>query len=187
MAKSEQKQTTPAPRFLAGNRTIILQPIPRALLADVMSELDKPAAYKREVSYMDGAVVREEEVTNPELLSDEERAAYEERQAEINLWNVSYVARLLRTCVAYGVKKVDGPGPTKREIELLLETYGTISEDALRRKWVLLLIGDRSQEFIDLVMGQTEITPEGLAVAEDSFRADSEGAGVHGESDRVSA
>ncbi len=48
------------------------------------------------------------------------------------------------------------------------------------------LLGDTAKGFMNLVLGQTQVTQQGLRQDEDRFRRVGEGSGIHGESDGLS-
>lgn len=144
-------------KFRAGARTIILKPIPQTLLADAMSEDGKPEPPMKEIEYL-GGVVREE--------PDEKDVEYQKRY---QMWQTTYNVRMLRLCIALGVDTIDGPPPDQNVIAQIEAAYGKLSSQELQMRWVMYLIGDQITGFLNLALGQTVPTKEGLEEAEERF------------------
>lgn len=152
-------------KFRAGARSIILKPIPQTLLADAMSEDDKPQPPMKEREYI-GGVIREE--------PDESDEEYKQK---MQLWQATYNVRMLRVCIAFGVDEIEGPPAEPKVMGQIEAAYGKQSSAELRMRWVMYLIGDNIEGFLNLALGQTVPTKEGLEEAEERFPDTDERAG----------
>lgn len=166
MSKSRETKTV---KFRCGAHTIILRPIPKTYLGAALAETGKPVPPKKEVEYMGGVKRLEDDLENPEYVGAH------------NLWYAGYADRLMRVCLAFGVEEVQGPPPTAEEQARIRAAFGkdiTPQEEFVF--WCFGLIGDETQGFLNLALGQGEITEEGLKEAEDRFQPSSERAGADG-------
>jgi hypothetical protein len=156
-------------KFRCGKRTIILKPIPQALLADAMSEDGKPKPPMKEVKYAGGAVKLEEDWDN------------EDYRGRLNTWQNNYNIRLLRLCIALGVDNIEGPAPDQDIIDKIIAAHGPQTEGELEMRWAMYLIGDEIEGFLNLAMGQTVPTQRGIEEAEERFPDTDDGTGDKGE------
>lgn len=156
-------------RHKAGAHTFWLKPLPQGPLMMALSEEDKPEIPNTEVTYAGGVKVNEPNPNDPKYKND------------IETWRAIYNSRLFRLCIVHGIDRVEnGQGgearPSEEAQEKVRFIYGNqISRYALLLYWYADLLGDTSQGFMSLVMGQSEVTESGLEEAEDSFRGSSDG------------
>lgn len=176
MAKIKAKKEL---KHKAGGLTFYLKKMPAGVFLMALSVSDKPAAPVVEVEYADGSVGSEVNRREPKYLR------------ELALWQSNYNARIFRLCVVYGISRVehaDGTpaNPDDSKVAELRFIYGDIPGSVARHYWYAEVIGDTASGFMNLVMGQSDITQEGLKKDERRFRPSGEGSGVQGESDGVS-
>jgi hypothetical protein len=172
----EKKQV----RHKAGAYTFYLRPLPKGPLLMALSDADKPQPPLAEVTYAGGVKNVEPNPRDRKYLD------------ALETWEAQYNARLFRLCINRGIERVtDAQGkdvePSADESEDVRFVYGSaLTARAVRQYWLADILGNTAMGFMSLCMGQTEVTEEGLAEAEDRFRPDGEGAGVQREDHGVS-
>lgn len=144
--------------FRCGAHSIVLKPIAKSYLGEALSETNKPLPPKKEVEYMGGVKRLEDDLDN------------EDYKMKYNLWYAGYASRLMRICLAFGVDHVSGPQPTTDEQARIRAAFGNVTPQEEYIFWMLGLIGDNTQGFLNLALGQTEPTEEGLKEAEERFQ-----------------
>ncbi len=164
-------------RHVVGGLTFYLKKLPAGTFLMAGSHADnKPVPPTTEVRYADGTVVNEVNRRDPKYLRD------------MGLWQFANNARMFRLCVVHGIDRVEHANgtpahPTEDEAAEILFVYGDLPRKVIEHYWRADKIGDTAPGFMNLVMGQTEITEEGLAKDERRFRASRERSRVHGEGD----
>lgn len=167
MMSKQKKQI----KHKAGAYTLWLKPLPKGPLMMALSEEDRPEVPMIDRVYAGDVKVTEPNPQDPKYLND------------LETWRAVYNSRLFRLCVVYGVDRVENAQggeakPTGEDLESVRFIYGNnISMFAARLYWLAELIGNTASGFINLVMGQSEVTEEGLAEAEDHFRGNHSGTG----------
>lgn len=161
----------------AGAYTFFLKPLPKGPLLMALSDSDRPQVPITEVQYAGGVVSSEPNPNDPAYL----RA--------METWSAQYNARLFRLCIVQGIDHVIDPQgkeaePNPEQSEEVRFVYGgALSAKLTRLYWYADVLGNTAMGFMNLCMGQSEITKEGLEEAEEKFRPDSEGAGLQREGD----
>jgi len=167
-------------RHVVGGLTFYLKKLPGGTFLMAGSHADnKPVPPTTEVTYADGNVVEEVNRRDPKYVRD------------MNLWHFANNARMFRLCVVHGIDRVEhsdgSPAhPTEDEASEIRFVYGDLPRNVVEHYWRADKIGDTAAGFMNLVMGQTEITEEGLAKDERRFRAADQRSWVRGEGDGLS-
>lgn len=162
-------------RHKAGGYTFFLKSLPQGALMMALSEADKPDAPMVEVQFAGGTTAMQPNRNDKKY------------QSELETWAAQYNSRLFRLCVTRGIDHVEDArggvaAPSTDELEDVRFVYGSgISHRAALHYWHADLIGDTAKGFMNLVLGQSEVTEEGLEEAEDRFRGNGEGPGVERE------
>ncbi len=162
--KTTKERRTKEIRHVAGAHVFFLQALPMGPLLMALSDADKPQPPMAEVTYAGGTVVTEPNPHDPKY------------KAELEDWSAVYKARLFRLCVMRGIKRVetrqgDPAEPTPDELEDMRFVYGAaITHRNARNYWLADILGATATGFMNLCMGQTEVTEEGLEESEEAFR-----------------
>jgi hypothetical protein len=163
----------------AGAYTFFLQPIDEAILLMTLSEADRPPVPMVEVKYAGGLEGTEPNPNDPQYLKD------------IRDWESIHTARILRMCIVYGVKRVENAlgaeaFPSAVELQKIRFVYGeSLPSEIAVFYWYADLLRTTARGFMNLALGQTQVTEEGLKADEERFRADSKGSGVSGKDNSV--
>jgi hypothetical protein len=113
---------------------------------------------------------------------------------DLDTWQAVYNAKMFRQCLVSGLDHVvrrhgdtEVPAaPTPEEVSKIRFINGAeLSTELATYFWLAEIIGDTANAFMSLVMGQTLVTPEGLAEDEERFRTDSEGSGIRREDNDI--
>lgn len=172
---AEKKQI----RHKARGHTFFLKKVEKAMVLMALSEGDKPKPPMVEVTYAGDVTAMQPNPQDPQYLQD------------LEIWNGQHNSRLFRICVVYGIDRVTNAKgePAKmtpeEEAEIRFVYGDNLPMSSVQFYWMAKLIGNTAAGFMNLVMGQTEVTMEGLEEEEDRFRPDGEGPGIHGEGDAV--
>lgn len=167
-------------KHVAAGHTFFLKPVNRAILLMTLSDSDKPKPPEREIKYA-GNVTRKAPNRNDR-----------QYQNSLNAWEAQYNSRMLRMCIVFGIdhvieNKTGLPAvPSDAKIAEIRFVYGDLTESEILYFYYAEIIGETERGFMNLVLGQTRATQEGLKKEEQRFRPDSEGSGVSGESDGLS-
>jgi hypothetical protein len=171
MVDKKKKQV----KHVVGALVFYLKPLPQGSFLMALSEHDKPVAPITEVEYAGGTKVME---PNPHD---------EGYRRDLEMWNAQYNSRMFRLCVTRGIDRVeDRQGtpvePSSDDLSDVRFVYGSnIPHRTAMHYWYADKIGDTASGFMNLVMGQTEVTEEGLEESEARFQPDGAGAGVERE------
>jgi hypothetical protein len=158
----------------AGAATFYLKPIPRSLLRVALAEHGKPQPPTREVKFAGGGT---------QMRPDESDPAY---QSALGLWYATYSDRLVKLCLTHGVEEVDCREPTAEELETLKLVFQPKSDGELRLLWLIEVLGDTVDGFMNLCLGQSVPTAQELGQAEEFFRSDDQEPDLYGETEQLS-
>ncbi len=151
-------------RHKAGAYTFYLKPLGKGPLLMALSDADRPTPPMAEVTYAGG------------VKSIEPNPHDKDYRATLETWQAQYNARLFRLCITQGIDHVtDAQGneaqPSQEEAEEMRFVYSSaLSPRLVRLYWLAAILGATAMGFMNLVMGQTEVTEEGLAEAEERFQ-----------------
>lgn len=168
-------------RHKAGAYTFYLKRILPGVMLMALNQDDKPRVPTVEVTYAGGVKGSELNPNDKEFLQKMEN------------WEAMYASRLFRVCVTFGIDRVtnaagEEANPSPEEIEKIRFLYGDQTPAGIvRLYWLAEVLGNTSNGFMNLCMGQTEVTEAGMTAAEDKFRPDDTGTRPDGENYGLSA